>query len=382
MRRERMPKEGMLMQIDGSFHGWLEGRGPWLTLLLAVDDATGKVPYAIFREREDAYGYFLLLEGIVKQHGIPLAVYHDRHAVLGQPSSASEIPPAKQKETQVGRALEELGVQQIFAKSPEAKGRVERAAGTFQDRLVSELRLACASNLADANRTLWEFLPRFNERFGVLPLETKPAYRALPPEMDLDGILCYKHTRKVARDNTVKYRWRTLQLLPEPGEPSRAGAIVQVQEHIDGSLVLCHKGRAIPAQESPPRPGVLRAQAVTASKNVSTTSGTGDWALSEVSATADTSVPDTISQDYYSRQPARQGPRRHGPTPRQMARWDAIRAAKEQGLSLRAIARDLGISRNTVRKYVYRDGPPTRRAANSALLETVPPTDRIAYQLT
>jgi len=273
-------------------------------------------------------------------------------------------------------------VQQIFAKSPEAKGRVERAAGTFQDRLVSELRLACASSLANANRTLWEFLPRFNERFGILPLEAKPAYRALPSEMDLDGILCCKHTRKVARDNTVKYRWRTMQLLPEPGEPSRAGALVQVQERLDGSLVIWHRGRAIPAQEAPPRPGVLRAPAATASKNVSTTSGTGDWALSKVSATADTGVPHTASQDCYSQRPGRQGPRRHGPTLRQMARWDAIRAAKEQGLSMRAIARDLGISRNTVRKYVYADGPPTRRAANGALFETMPSTDKIAYQLT
>ena len=165
-RRHRMSQEGMLLQLDGSYHAWLEDRGSWLTLLLAVDDATGTVPYEVFREREDTQGYFELLEGIIARHGIPLGVYTDRHSVfqspgqrLGEDSGTLGITP-----TQWGRALRELGVTQVFAHSPEAKGRVERANGTFQDRLVSELRLANAGTLEEANGVLSEFLPRFNAR--------------------------------------------------------------------------------------------------------------------------------------------------------------------------------------------------------------------------
>ncbi len=125
LRRERMPQEGMLVQMDGSYHDWLEGRGPWLTLLLAVDDATGVVPFALFSEREDTRGYFHLLEGIVRRRGIPLALYTDRHAVFQHYRDASvTIEGARSGErrsTQFNRALVELGIHQIFVRSPEAK---------------------------------------------------------------------------------------------------------------------------------------------------------------------------------------------------------------------------------------------------------------------
>ncbi len=138
-----MPQEGMLLQLDGSHHLWLEDRGPWLTLLLAVDDATGTAPHALFQEQEDTRGYLSLLQGIIKHRGVPMALYTDGHAVFQprrSPSGLSRLPH-KGPSTQWGRALEELGVTQILAHSPEAKGRVERANGTFQDRLVAELRL-------------------------------------------------------------------------------------------------------------------------------------------------------------------------------------------------------------------------------------------------
>lgn len=115
--------------------------------------------------------------------------------------------------TQFSRAMEELGVEMIYALSPQAKGRVERAAGTFQDRLVTELRLAGATTLEDAGVVLREFLPHFNERFGVLAAESEVAYRPVDTETCLDRTLCFKHSRKVAKDNTVKYRRSTLQLL-------------------------------------------------------------------------------------------------------------------------------------------------------------------------
>ncbi len=180
-----------MLQLDGSYHDWLEGRGPWLTLLLAVDDATGTAPYALFREREDTRGYLSLLQGIIEGKGIPLSVYTDGHAVFQSrnPSQVSIWEGKGGKPTQWSRALGELGITRISAHSPEAKGRVERANGTFQDRLVSELRLAGATKLSEANDVLADFLPRFNQRFGVVPAQPDAVYRPLDPELDLAGVL-------------------------------------------------------------------------------------------------------------------------------------------------------------------------------------------------
>ena len=152
------------MQIDGSQHPWLEDRGPKLTLLIAVDDATGTVAQAVFRTTEDTRGYLVLLEGLVRQWGIPLALYSDRHAAFKYNARQKPVPVAT---TQFARVMRELGVQQIFALSPQAKGRVERMLETFQDRLVTELRLADASTIDDAKEILHEFLPKFNARFAV-----------------------------------------------------------------------------------------------------------------------------------------------------------------------------------------------------------------------
>ena len=253
-RRQRMPREGMLLQLDGSPHDWLENRGPRLTLLLSVDDATGTVPGALFRPLEDTRGYFLLLQSIALQYGIPLAVYTDRHAVF-QPL---RLPSAKGGLSQFGRALREMGVQHILALSPEAKGRVERANGTFQDRLVAELRLAGARTLHEANRVLQEFLTRFNTRFGVPAAQPGSAYRPLAPELDLAGVICFKERRMVARDNTITYQGRTLQLLPGNGGLSHAGALVEVQERLDGRLVVCMHGNIVPTQHAPARAAGLR----------------------------------------------------------------------------------------------------------------------------
>ena len=177
MRRQRMPQEGMLLQLDGSHHAWLEDRGPTACLLLAIDDATGTALHAIFQERETTWGYVLLLRGIAKKHGIPLAVYTDRHAAFTSHRPATkDASPEPGKPTQVARALRELGIIQIFALRPEDKRRVERANGTFQDRLVAEMRLAGASTVVESNRLLEDFPHRFNDRFGVPPTEAGPAY--------------------------------------------------------------------------------------------------------------------------------------------------------------------------------------------------------------
>jgi transposase len=145
-RRERYAQEGMLLQVDGSRHDWLEGRGPWLTLIGSIDDATGKVHSAIFREQEDAPGYFLLLREIVEKRGVPLALYLDRNGIferfpLEPPQSLEEQLRAEESTTQFGRLMKELGVESIPSHSPQAKGRIERLFKTFQDRLVKDMRL-------------------------------------------------------------------------------------------------------------------------------------------------------------------------------------------------------------------------------------------------
>ena len=241
VRRQRMPREGMLIQLDGSFHRWLGEDGPQFTILFAVDDATGTVVNALFCEHEDAHSYFLLIHGLVQHLGLPVALYTDRHGVF-KLTPGSGLPGMP---TQFSRAMEELGIQMIFALSPQAKGRVERTAGTVQDRLVTELRLAGASSIGEANRVLEQFLPRFNQRFPVPPQHPEPAFRPLNPELCLEQVLCFKHRRRVARDNTVRFQLHTLQLLPSPERPSYAGAAVEVLERLDGGLSVRHEGRII-----------------------------------------------------------------------------------------------------------------------------------------
>ena len=148
----------MLLQIDGSRHDWLQGRGPYLTLVGAVDDATGTVPFALFRQQEDAHGYMLMLKDIIDHHGVPWP-----YTVTGMASSRSpkesesleEQLRGRRDPTQLGRALKELDIRLILAHTPQAKGRIERIWGSFQDRLVSEMRLAGASTIEQANQVLW-----------------------------------------------------------------------------------------------------------------------------------------------------------------------------------------------------------------------------------
>ena len=243
---------------------------------MAIDDATSTVPYALFRHEEDTHGYFLLMQELIRRCGVPLALYSDRHAVFKYVPGSHQSPAP----TQFGRAMAELGVEQIFARSPEAKGRVERANGTFQDRLVTELRLAGARTISEANQVLWAFLTRFNKRFGVPPAQSTNAYRSPDPDLNLAGILCFKHSRKVARDNTVKYNWHTLQLLPSSERSTYVGAHVVVQERLDGKLVVCYQNQIVPTQEAPPRPGVLR--------TLNATRGLGSVTVENLAAGMDT----------------------------------------------------------------------------------------------
>ena len=354
----------MLIQLDGSYHRWLGENGPQFTILFAVDDATGCVLGALFCDHEDTSSYFLLMQGLIRRHGIPLALYTDRHAVF---IHRSEYQPAGTP-TQFGRAMEELGTQLIFALSPQARGRVERTAGTFQDRLITELRLAGATTVAQAKAVLQQFLPRFNRRFGVPAQCPEPAFRPMDPESRLGQILCFKHRRRVARDNTVKYYRHTLQLLPSQQRRSYAGASVVVLEGLDGRLSLQHEGRIIASQEAPPSLSSLRNR-----------NGTSPSAAIPIPDPEPASKPSVADLDLLGTKPDQEegahaaaiddaevaglrvvaSPRR--PTFLQQERWKAVQQAKLQGMSIRRMARELGIHRDTVRRYIDADSPPTRR---------------------
>ena len=363
VRRQRMPREGMLIQLDGSCHRWLGEDGPQFTILFAVDDATGCVPGALFCDHEDTSSYFLLMQGLLRRRGIPLALYTDRHAVF---KHRSEYQPAGTP-TQFGRAMEELGTQLIFALSPQAKGRVERTAGTFQDRLITELRLAGATTVEQAKAVLQQFLPRFNRRFGVPARCPEPAFRPLQRDLPVEQVLCFKHRRRVARDNTVKYYRHTLQLLPSQQRRSYAGAVVVVLEGLDGRLSLQHEGRIIASQKAPPSPASLRSRNET---SPAATIPTPDPGLA--------SKPSITALDLPGAKPGQEedarateiddpdvaglrvvaSPRK--PTFLQQERWKAVQQAKLQGMSIRRMARELGIHRDTVRRYIDAEGPPTR----------------------
>jgi len=238
-RRLARAREGEMLLLDGSLHRWLQDRGPQLTLLGFLDDATRKVPVAEFFPTEDARGYFRLLRRLLRRFGVPLSFYGDRHGVFVRNDdhwSVEEQLAGRQQPTQFGRALDQLGVTYIAAQSPQAKGRIERLWGTFQDRLTSELRLAGAADIETANQVLRRFLPDYNRRFGRAPRQTEKAWRPAPG--NLDRICCLVHERSVSNDNVVQWDGRRFQIPPQPQRFSFAGAKVQLYESLEGKVSI------------------------------------------------------------------------------------------------------------------------------------------------
>jgi len=261
-RRERYPREGMLLQTDGSDHDWLEGRGPQLCLIGAIDDATNKVPYALFQEQETSAGYMRMVQEIVTQQGIPMALYHDRHTIFDiaeakLPSVEEQLDGAAPL-TQLGRLLKELGIESISANSPQAKGRIERLWGTFQDRLTSELRLAGAQTLEEANRVLAHFLPDYNRKFAVTARDPAVAYRKIAKRFNPAVYFCFKHPRTVGHDNVVRFERHRLQILPSQHRLSYAFCKVTVHHNLDGNLAVYYQGQLLATRPAPPDATLLR----------------------------------------------------------------------------------------------------------------------------
>ena len=264
-RRDRMPQEGLLLQTDGSRHDWLEDRGPWLTLVGYIDDATGRVTAATFREQEDSAGYLETLLATIGRYGVPGAIYHDRHAIF-EPSEAEPLTLEEQLvdtrvPTQLGRTFLELGIGSVRARSPQAKGRVERLWGTLQDRLVAELRIAGIDDRDGANAFLPAYLDRHNRRFSVPASDPAPAWARPPRGTRLERVCCFKYRRTVARDGTVRAGATTLQLPAKPNGRSRAGQKVELHVLLDGRMVVWDGQRDLVTTSAPLDAVQLRALA-------------------------------------------------------------------------------------------------------------------------
>lgn len=255
-RRDRRPQAGQMILWDGSRHDWLEGRGPRLCLMAAIDDATGELlPGGHFVEQECTVGYLRVLRGLVAAKGVPLVAYMDRHGTLKRNDnrwSHEEQLAGRREPTQVKRALDDLGIRVLYALSPQAKGRVERLWGTLQDRLVSELRLETASTANEANAVLETYRPHHNKRFAIPAQEALQAWRPSPGSEALDSLCALQYVRVVANNNTVRIGGQTIDIPRKRRGRSYAKAYVVVRHLLDGRYRVFYGSELI--AEAPGKP--------------------------------------------------------------------------------------------------------------------------------
>ncbi len=253
--RKRKSHYGEMIQLDGSHHDWLEGRGGWLVLMGYIDDATSEV-FARFYDSEDNFSVLDSFTRYARKNGLPCKIYCDRHAVYKaerqSPTILEQLEGLDEGMTNFQRALKELDVELIHAYSPQAKGRIERLFRTLQDRLVKEMRLAGICTKSEANRFLEKYLPHFNKRYRVAAEQKVNLHRKLSNDIDLRRILCIKESRILKNDSTVQFGGKFYQIQ----DRIRAKEI-SVQIWLDSSLHFSCQGKEVRYQEihPPARPG-------------------------------------------------------------------------------------------------------------------------------
>ena len=241
LRREAL---GELVQIDGSEHRWFEDRAEPCTLLVFIDDATGRLMQLRFVTSESAFAYFEALQGYLEAHGCPIAFYSDKHSVF---RVARKDAKGGQGMTQFGRALAELNIEILCANSSQAKGRVERVNRTLQDRLVKELRMAGISDIEAGNAFLPGFIERFNARFAVAPARPDDLHRPLNIAPDrLRDILCHREQRYVGQQLALSYERKRIILVENETTAGLAGKYVDTYAFADGRLEVRWKGLSLP----------------------------------------------------------------------------------------------------------------------------------------
>ncbi|MEO0071555.1 MAG: ISNCY family transposase [candidate division WOR-3 bacterium] len=237
-QRERRTQFGELLFLDGSPHPWLGLSLPSITLILATDDATGKPLYGLFAPQETLNACFEVLYHVCHKYGLPSALYLDRASHFTTTRQGGI--PRFQRDDQLTHfeiALKTLAIEPIFAHSPQARGRGERINGSFQRRLVPELRHHHITTIEPATKYLNEvFIPKYARRFGVKPQSPKPAFRPVPKGIDLRTILCARTTRRVTNDETISYQGTIYQLLPPKRALTLAGITIQIQHWFDNSI--------------------------------------------------------------------------------------------------------------------------------------------------
>ena len=246
--RERKHHVGEMVQMDGSHHSWLEKRGPRLVLMGYVDDASNRV-FGRFYDYEGIYPAMDSLRRYIERYGLPQSIYLDKHSTYrtSRQPDTEELLRDEQAQTQFERALNEVGIKAIHANSPQAKGRIERTFGTFQDRLVKEMRLEGVSTCEEANRFLDVYLPKHNRRFMKEPLRPQDLHRPVPKSLNLDDIFCLQGIRTVNNGYIIKWTSRTF-VLTRPSLTLRRQKVV-VREWFDGRLSIRFRGKELEYKE-------------------------------------------------------------------------------------------------------------------------------------
>lgn len=247
-RRPRKASEGLMMLWDGSPHRWFGPDKEACCAMAAIDDATGKVVGLFFTEVECSWGYLELLRRVVTTHGVPASVYQDRHSSLKRNDdfwSIEEELAGRRDPTQVGSALSALGIEPIFAATPQAKGRVERLFKTLQDRLCAMLSLYGITTIAGANEYVEIFVREFNGKFSVAAADTHSAWRKVRRGMDLERVLSLEYESSVSNDNAIRFGGVVIDIPPGPGKRSYAGVKAEVRQLLDGSWRVYYKDKLI-----------------------------------------------------------------------------------------------------------------------------------------